>query len=500
MRHATIVAAAMAAALTSSDALAQEMRIGLQDDVDVLDPARSRTFVGEVVFESLCDSLVAVGPDLVAKPELASDWSWNDDSTELTMTLNPDMRFHDGTPIDAKAVKANLDRAMTLDESMRKTELQSVTSVEVVGDLTFKIKLKQPDPTLLPQLSNRAGMIASPAAFGEGGDLSLNPVCSGPFKFVEREQNYQIVLEKFADYRNADDYHFDRVVFMPIPDTTVRLANLRSGDLDMLERLAPSDIPEVRDDPDLQLALVTSVGYQGLTMNVGNGARADSPLGKDKRVRQALQLAIGRDVINEVVGAGTYEPAQQPFGPESPFHDGAFPVAGRDVEKAKALLKEAGYDRVPFELIFANSTTGQQTAELIQAMVAEAGFDATLKSSEFASMLQATQEGDYDVVQIGWSGRYDPDGNLHQFVTCGAGLNYAGYCNDKVDELLNGAKVEPDFDKRKALYDQAQAILQDELPIIYLYHQPWPFVVAKDIHGFQPLPTGIISLKGVTKG
>ncbi|MCQ8781332.1 ABC transporter substrate-binding protein [Mangrovibrevibacter kandeliae] len=497
MRYPLIVATL--AALSATSAFAADFRIGLQDDIDLLDPARSRTFVGEVVFESLCDSLVAVGADLKATPELARDWSWNDDHTVLTMSLIPGMVFHDGNPITAEAVKANLDRARTLQDSMRKTELQSVDHIDVVDDLTFKISLKQPDPTLLPQLSNRAGMIASPAAFAEGKDFSQAPVCSGPYKFVSRQQNYQIVLEKFDQYRNAGDYHFDRVVFLPIPDTTVRLANLRSGDLDMLERLAPADIPAVRDDPNLQLALVTSVGYQGLTINVGNGVRADGPL-KDKRVRQALQYAIDRDVINEVVGAGTFQPAQQPFGPDSPYHDDAFPVTGRDVEKSKALLKEAGYDRVPFELIFANSTTGQQIAELIQAMVAEAGFDVTLKATEFASMLQATKIGDYDVVQVGWSGRYDPDGNLHQFVTCGAGLNYAGYCSQAVDDLLNKAKVTPDVEARKDLYDQAQAILQDELPLIYVYHQPWPFVLAKDVHGFTPLPTGLISLKGVTKG
>ncbi|MDE1992022.1 MAG: ABC transporter substrate-binding protein, partial [Rhizobiaceae bacterium] len=292
----------VAALVAGTSAFANEMKIGLQDDLDGLDPVKSRTFVGEVVFKSLCDSLVAVGPDLKAQPELASKWSWNSDMTELTMTLYPNMTFHDGSPINAAAVKANIERSITQPDSMRKSELQSIDSVSVVDDLDFKIKLKRPDPTLLPQLSNRAGMMMSPAHF----DTAVTaPVCSGPYKFVSRQQNYSISLEKFQNYRDAADYHFDKVTFLIMPDTTVRVANLRSGGLDMLERLAPSDIPSVKSDANLQLAAVTSVGYQGITINVGNGKGGQSPLGKDKRVRQALQLAIDKNAINEVVGAGT---------------------------------------------------------------------------------------------------------------------------------------------------------------------------------------------------
>ncbi|KGE01280.1 ABC transporter substrate-binding protein [Rhizobium sp. YS-1r] len=496
MRFSSLLPAVMTAFIAAG-AQADDLKIGLQDDLDGLDPARSRTFVGEVVFESLCDSLVAIGADLVVKPELAEKWSWNADGTELTLTLSPNLKFHDGSAIDAAAVKANLDRAVTLPDSMRRSELQSVKGVEVVDGLTVKIMLKQPDPTLLPQLSNRAGMMLSPASFEKAVTA---PSCSGPYKFVARQQNYKIDLEKFADYRNAADYHFDKLTFMIIPDTTVRLANLRSGALDMLERLAPSDIPSVKADDKLQLAQVTSVGYQGMTINVGNGTtRAKGLLAKDKRIRLALELAIDRNVINDVVGSGIFQPAQQPFAGVSPYHNKDIKVTARDVAKAKSILKEAGVEKVSFELLFANSTTSQQVAELIQAMAAEAGFDIKLRAVEFTSMLAQTQSGDFDAVLTGWSGRYDPDGNLHQFVTCKASLNYAGFCNEQVDKDLNTAKVTADFETRKKFYDDAQSILQDQLPIIYLYHQPWPFVLAKNLKGFTPLPTGLISIKGMTR-
>jgi peptide/nickel transport system substrate-binding protein len=429
-------------------------------------------------------------------PQLATEWSWSDDYKTLTMKLLEGVTFHDGEPFDAAAAKANLDRARTLPDSMRKSELVSVESVEVVDPMTIAIKLSRPDATLLAQLSDRSGMMLSPKAFET--DFAQAPVCSGPYRFVERVQNDRIVLEKYADYRDADMFSFDRVVFLPIPDTTVRLANLQAGDLEMLERLAPSDVAAVKSDPSLVLAPVTGIGYQGLTINVANGERSKTPLGQDKRVRQALELAIDREAINQVVGAGIYPPAQQPFPEASPYHSDKFPVRARDVEKARALLKEAGHERVPFELIFGTGTIQQQIAELIQAMVAEAGFDVSLRATEFAAMLKEAQQGNFEVEQVGWSGRVDPDGNIYSFVTCDGNLNDSDYCNPEVDRLLNEARTTLDQAKRKELYDAAQTILQEDLPIIYTYYQPWPFVLSSKVKGFTPYPDGMIRLKGVT--
>ncbi len=488
---------ALAAGLLMSTAVsAQTLRIGLNEDPDVLDPHRARTFVGRIVFTSLCNKLVDITPDLKFTPELATEWSWSDDGKALTFKLRPGVKFHDGETMDAAAVKANLDRARTLPDSLRKSELTSVESVDVVDPMTVKVNLSRPDATLISQLSDRAGMIMSPKALASA-DFGQKPVCSGPYKFVERVQNDRIVLERFKDYWNAKDYNFERVIFQPIPDTTVRLANLQSGNLDLIERLAPSDVPAVKGNAKLVFAPVSGIGYQGLTINTNNGDRAKTPLGQDKRVRQALELAIDRDVINEVVGQGIFPPAGQPFPEASPYNNPKFAAKKRNVEQAKKLLKEAGVDRVKFELTFGTSTTTQQIAEIIQAMAAEAGFDISLRPTEFAAMQKEAQAGNFDVNAIGWSGRVDPDGNIHPFVTCKGGLNDGKYCNAEVDKILNEARIVNDEAKRKQLYDSAQEILKDELPIIYLYYQPWPFAHTKKLEGFKPYPDGMIRLKGV---
>lgn len=490
----SLIAATVGATLLASTASAADLRIGLQEDPDVLDPHRARTFVGRIVFTSLCDKLIDITPELGFQPQLATEWSWSDDGKALTFKLRDDATFHDGAKIDAAAVKANIERAKSLPDSLRRSELTSVETVEVVDPTTVTLRLSKPDATVLAQLSDRAGMMLAPSGFE---DFGQKPVCSGPYKFVERIQNDRIVLEKFAEHRDAASYHFDRLTFLPIPDTTVRLANLQAGDLDMLERLAATDVKAASEDTDLQVVSTVGIGYQGLTLNLANGERGNTPLGQDKRVRQALSLSIDREVINQVVFEGAYPPTIQPFPLASPYYNEAMPVPARDVEKAKALLKEAGHETVPLEIQFGNNNVQRQVNELIQAMAAEAGFQISLRPTEFAAMQKEMQAGNFQVTQIGWSGRVDPDGNIHQFVSCKGALNDSKYCNEEVDRLLNGARATTDEAERKAMYDQAQAILQDELPMIYLYYQPWQYAMTAKLEGFSAYPDGMIRLAGV---
>ena len=319
MTWKTSFSLALALSLGATALQAQDMRIGLQEDPDVLDPDQSRTFVGRIVYASLCDKLVDITPDLEIIPQLATGWEWSDDGLMLTMSLREGVVFHDGTAFDAAAVAANIDRSQNLPESRRKSELNSITGVEVVDDTTIQFTLAAPDATLIAQFADRAGMMLSPTAFEASGiEFGLNPVCSGPFSFVERIQQDRIVLERFADYWNADEINVDSVTFLPIPDTTVRLANLRAGDLDMLERLAATDVASVEGDDGLLMEQAVSLGYQGITVNVANGAGADSPIGQDARVRRALSLAVDRDVINQVVFEGAFAPGNQSFPPTSP--------------------------------------------------------------------------------------------------------------------------------------------------------------------------------------
>ena len=423
MKTARFIATLVVGAILAFPAFATELKIGLQDDADVLDPAQSRTFVGRIVYTALCDKLVDVNQKLDIVPQLATDWKWSEDGTELVMNLRQGVTFHDGTPFNAAAVVANIERSKTLPESRRKSELTSVKTVEAIGDYQVRFTLNSPDVTLLAQLSDRAGMMVSPKAAAEmGANFGNKPICSGPFKFVERVQQDRIVHEKFPQYWNAANIFIDKVTFLPIPDTTVRLAKLQSGDLDMLERLAAIDLDAVKSDSSLNYADTINIGYMALYANIANGPRADNPFGKDKRLRQAFSLAIDRDAVNQVVYEGTSVAGNQPYAPNSPWFDKDIPVPARDLEKAKALMKEAGHEKLDIELQVPNNPVAMQMMQIIQSMVAEAGFNVTLKATEFATLLSEQTAGNYQLSRSDWSGRVDPDGNLHQFVTCKGGI------------------------------------------------------------------------------
>ena len=350
---------------------------------------------------------------------------------------------------------------------------------------------------ILMQLTDRAGAMMAPEA-AKKPDFAAHPVCSGPYKFDSRVSQDRIVLTRFDNYWNKDAYHFDKIIYLPIPDASVRLANLRAGDLDLTEGIAASDVKTVEADSKLALAKVTGLGYQGITFNINNGkVPANDPF-KDARVREAFSQAIDRDALNQVVFEGLYTPANQAFSPVSPYHVN-LPVPPRDVDKAKALLKAAGVTApLTVNLLVPNNPTSQQVGQVLQAMVAEAGFNLNLQMTEFATLLDRQQSGDYQLSFSGWSGRPDPDGSIYGFINSKGTLNDGRYSNAQVDEWLTQARQSTDQAARQPLYDKVVKQLQTDMPIAYLYFEPRIFGLNKSVQGFKPYPDGIVRLAGLT--
>lgn len=499
MKITTMMTTLLSTVALGSMAAAADLRIGLNEDPDSLDPAQSRTFVSSLVYESLCDRLFNTNTDMEIIPELATDWTWSEDGLTLTLMLREGVTHHDGTPFNAESAMRVLDRNINMPTSNRRAELSSIASAEATGEHELTLTLNGPDVTLLAQLAHHAGRMYSPDAAEAAGDrFGAAPVCTGPYAFAERVEGDRIVLEKFADYWEADEYHYDRVIYQPIPDTTVRLANVRSGDLDMIERTAPSDVPSIRDDSRLQLFEVPNIGYQGITINVGNGPRSEGPLGSDPRVRQALSLSIDREALNQVVFEGEYVVGNQWAAPGTTWYDESDPVPARDVERARELLAEAGVETpLRIEMQTGNAPVAMQQGQVIQAMAAEAGFEITLRATEFATLLSENVQGNFDMSQQGWSGRIDPDANISAFVGSEGANNDQHYRNEEIDALLAEARAEPDPEARKALYDQTRDILKEDLPLIYLYHIKYFYTLRDGIEGFEPYADGIIRLRGV---
>ena len=267
------------------------LRIGLREDADALDPTTARTYVGRIVFAGLCDKLFDIDEKLNIVPQLATGYEWADPKT-LVIHLRPNVAFQDGETMDAAAVKASLERHLTMPGSFRKSEINAMDHVDVVDPLTVKVTLKAPSSPFLSQLTDRAGMILAPKAVeSEGKDFAQHPVCAGPFRFGERVAQDHITLERFPDYWDKGAIHFDRVVYRVLPDPSVRKANLEAGSIDLSEQIIPSDVAEVQKDPKLRIVTSDSLGYQGITINVANGARAKTPLG---RIRACARRSSSR--------------------------------------------------------------------------------------------------------------------------------------------------------------------------------------------------------------
>jgi len=481
----------------SSIASAQTIRIGLNDEPDTLDPTLSPAFVTRFILTIACDKLFDIDENLKLVPRLAASSSWSEDGKSLTLKLRPNVVFQDGEPFNAEAVRYNFDRHLNLVGSLRKNDLVDLESVEVVDPLTVKINLKRPSAPFESVLADRVGMMMSPKAAEALGDkLGTAPVCAGPFKFVSRVPQGEIVLEKFDDYWDAENIHVDRVELLAVNDSTVRLASLQSGEFDIIERLSPKDAPQVEQDSRLQLLSAPDIGYSFIHFNVGKPPRSET-LG-DARVRKAIDLAIDRETLVKVAFDGKYIAGDQHFAPTSFYHADR-PVRARDLEQAKALLKEAGKENLTFELNVRPDRDFQVASQVIQQMLAEAGINVVLNTLENVTQMDQGRQGNFDAMITFWSGRLDPDGNVAPFLTCKASLNFMGFCNQEFDALLMKARETLDPEERKKIYAQAMSLRDQEMPDVVLWYRQLFGAASAKLENVHLLSDGHIRLQGVKK-
>lgn len=500
MKILRMATAAVALLMLASTGLRAEttLRIGLAEDPDILDPSIARTYVGRHVFAAFCDKLFDMDENLKIVPQLALSYDTSADGKEVTIKLRPGVKFQDGEIFDAEAAKYSFDRHLTLQASFRRPELASVDHVDVVDPLTIKLVLKAPYSPLIAQLTDRAGMMMAPNAAKAAGDkFGLHPVCAGPYKFVERVPQDRIVFEKFQDYWDKDHVYYDRIVYQPIVDATVRLANLKSGALDMAERVLATDIPAIKADPNLVLSNTRDLGYMGLTINVARDKLKGS-LSQSEKVRQALDLSIDREAINQVVFNGEFTPGNQWISPKHPLYQTAFPIKPRDIDKAKALMKEAGVKLpVTVDLMVTQGAEQEAVAQVVQSMAAEAGFDIKIRVTEFATSFKQAQAGEFQIFLINWSGRIDPDANSYVFLHTGAAQNDGGYSNPEADKLMEEGRATGDVAQRKAIYEKLTKIILNDEPLIYIYHRSTLIAMTKKLDGYRKMPDGLIRVVGL---
>jgi peptide/nickel transport system substrate-binding protein len=488
------------------------LTMGLSAEPDMLDPTLSRSLYSRYVFETMCEKLYDVDQDANLVPQLATALpETSADGKTVTIPVRTDAVFSDGTKLDSSAVKTTLERGLTNPQSGRTSELGPISSIDTPDPATVVVHFKEPFTPFTAALADRAGMIMSPTALKKyGDDFANHPSCVGPFKFSKRVPQNSIEVVRDSNYYDADKVHLDKIVWRILTDAGIRAANLRSGDVLVADTISPQDVGELSKDSSLSVLQSQSLGYQGVTFNIGNvdgvgtpPKPIDRPDAQQAEVRQAFEYAIDREGLVKAVFNGQYDVACSPIAPASPYSTPAVQKCRpHDPEKAKELLKKAGVS-TPYKISMLESNTPDslRLAQALQAMVKEGGFDLKIQPVEYTSLLDQEDRGDFDALQLGWSGRVDPDANITSFVGTGGSLNVAGYSNPAVDKLLDQARQAQDLKTRQQLYAKMNTILANDDPIVYLYRQRNITGVSKKVAGVQVFADGIprLAFAGLTK-
>lgn len=437
-------------------------------DPDRLDPHLTSAFASFQVLENVYDTLVQPGDDLSMEPALAESWEISDDQLSWTFTLREGVVFHNGREFVADDVVFSYERIMDPDVSANNAfRFASVESVTAPDDRTVVITLTRPTPNLLVNIGAFKGMAIIPREIVEDGTIDSQPVGTGPFKFVSQSPDQGILLERNDDYWRADEGlpHLSAIRFIQIPDPTVKLTNLQTGQVDWIDTVPPQQLDALANDDSVVLERVPGGDYHYFALNQ-NRAPFDNP-----GVRRAIAMAIDRDEIAEAAQFGAAQ-ANQTAIPEGNFWYHPYsPFTPGDVDGAATLLEAAGVTDLSIAFMVSSDFPETVTqAQVIASQLGAIGVNVTIEDVDFGTWLDRQGQGDFDAFMLSWIGNIDPDDFYYAQHHSGGSFNFQGYANPDVDALLDAARVETDPDARKALYDQAAEMIVDDASYIYLYN------------------------------
>lgn len=473
-----------------------------------LDPANVTDGESIYVTQQILETLVKYKDENTEViPALAESWESSKDGLTWTFHLRKDVKFHDGTPFNAQAVKFNFDRWMDKNNPYHHGEFEYygymfggypgvIKEVKAVDDYTVQITLNSPLAPFLSNLAMPNFAISSPEAIKKyGQDYFKHPVGTGPFKFVEWKKDDQVVLERNDEYWGGKA-NFDKVIFRTIPDNSARLMELKSGNIDAMIGLNPDDVETVKNDPNLQLLLRPSMNVGYLAMNMEK-----KPFDNVK-VRQAINYAINKKALVDAFFGGLAKPAKNPLPPSLWGYNDEIQDYEYDPAKAKALLAEAGFPNGFSTTLWAMPVARpympqpKQIAEAIQKDLEAVGIKAKIVTYDWATYLKKGENGEHELYLLGWTGdNGDPDNFLYVLLDKdnakkGSASNVSFYKNDKVHELLIKAQQESDQAKRAEYYKEAQVIIHNDAPWVPLVHSTPPVAAKKTVKNWMPHPTG----------
>jgi peptide/nickel transport system substrate-binding protein len=440
------------------------LTFAMENDVIDFDPMLSRAFVDRNAHYQIYDSLVRIDPTGKIIPWLAEKWDLSSDGKKVTFSLKKGVKYHDGTPFDAESVKWNIDRYRSTDGSARKGELAPVASVDVVDPSTVAFNLSTPFSPLLSLLVDRAGMMVSRQVVESAGQDFTRKAFkagTGPFVLTEAVKDDHMTFEKNPDWWGTDASGgklplLDKVIIRPIVDSNVRLTNLKTGDAQYANNIAPKDVASVKTDSSVAYKEVPGLAFGSLVTN-----RKEGFVFNEVRYVKAVSMAVDRQELLDkaffgvgVVGYGAVAPSHFAYDPNFK------PFAKADPDGAKALVDQVGKGPLSFEfLVPAGDPALLQQAQLVQAQLRKASIDAQIVQLEFAQILKQQTDHVYKgMTYVGWSGRVDPDGNSYDFNYTDRPNNDSSYSNPDVDKLLDQQRQSSDQSVRTDAFRKAEQI------------------------------------------
>ena len=449
------------------------------------DPHITGNLQGRAATRAIHDTLLRVDTNGRLAPGLVESWEQPDDRTFI-LKLRANLKFHDGTALDAAAVKYNIDRIrdpkVAANGGIRQGEITTLDTVSVVDARTVKLALKSPFAAFLFPFTDVTGSIGSPAAFEKWGiDYGLHASGAGPFKLVDYAKDNRTVLERNPDFWESGKPYLDRIVLRPIPIDSTRLAELRSGGVDIAEALPLQDISRVREAKEIVVS--EKVGYRWEYF--GFNLAPDYP-GRSKKFRQAFQWAIDREALHQVAYFGTGSIGYDGILPGSPFHDPGYKPFTRDMDKAKRLIDESGISSpIVIHAPLQPDPVKQRAGQVFQANAAELGIKVEIEQIDSAGYRNTLNTGKLPIDLFGWWGyRPDPDQYLGILLqSSGSYAKYNSYASPKMDELITAERAARSEAERRKVFRDISDLMNDDAAYV-----PWHY--GSDFKGLSPKVKG----------
>lgn len=477
-----------------------ELKIGLDVDATQLDTRLASDSSSKRVTELVYDGLIKLNEDLEAVENLAVSWE-NPDELTWRFKLKEGVKFHDGEALTAEDVKYTFDTILDPEFNSNSYSLFSpISEVNVISDYEVEFKLDTPYAPLLSYLE--IGII--PKHIAEAGDtLATKPIGSGPYKFESWDKNSKITLTVNEDYW-GEEPKTEKIVYYIIPDNSTRVASLEAGDIDLIHSpLSASDVERMKENNDFTTIEKDGVGFTYLNFNFENEKL------KDQKVRQAISHLIDKQSISSSIYRDMDKPATSPLLPSSWAYD-EIKDFEYDPEKAKALLKEAGYEDTDgdgivdkegenLEITLSTHTEDPnriQAVEFLQNELTKNGIKVNVSTTEWSTFQNNLIEGKFEIALLGWLNLFDPDRAMYNPFYSTSGSNYGKYDNPKVDELLEEGRKISDREKRKEIYKEIATIVTDEVAYNVILYQGYIVIHSNKMVGFESSPNG--SFYGLT--